>query len=388
MIYYYELPNKNDNCGNIYCVNVNYNVYYRKITMKSKILFQRTKTGAINQWRIYTIDNIIYTEYGQVGGKLQTTCGVECKPTNVGRVNERNPTQQAEFEAEVQIKQQLRLKYSYTTEEACKVRIQPMLANDGKKAKLSFPVDVQRKYDGLRCLTVWEDGNLKFRSRGNKPYAIAHIERELLKIIPEDMMTDGELYIHGMSLQQINSLVKCDQVESLKLEYHIYDAPGEGTWQERRTKLESIKFNDIIKFVETFTVNSVEEIVKLHDQFIQEGYEGAIIRLHDGQYEFGKRSRSLLKWKKFEDKEFEIVGMGVGTGKMSECPVFLCKNDINDLTFNVVPLGTMEARKEMLMQDNIGKLLTVKFIGRTEAGIPKFGVGKIIRLAEDLDRKL
>jgi len=352
--------------------------------MKSKTLFQKTKTGAINQWRIYTIDNVIYTEYGQVGGKLQTTLGLECIATNVGRANERNPTQQAEFEAESQIKQQLRLKYSYTTEEACEVRIQPMLANDGKKAKLLFPVDVQRKYDGLRCLAVWEDGDLKLRSRGNKPYTITHIEKELAKIIPEGVMTDGELYIHGMSLQQINSLVKKDQTESLKLEYHIYDAPGEGTWIERRKKLEALNFNDTIKFVETFTVNSVEEIVKLHDQFIQEGYEGAIIRLHTGLYEFGKRSRSLLKWKNFEDAEFKIVGMSVGTGKMSECPIFICKNNINDLTFNVVPLGTMEARKEMLLQDNIGKLLTVKFIGRTEDGIPKFGVGKVIRLAKDL----
>ena len=354
--------------------------------MKSKILFQKTKTGAINQWRIYTIDNIIYTEYGQVGGKLQTTCGLECIATNVGRANERNPIQQAEFEAEAQIKQQLRLKYSESIDDAMEVRIQPMLANDGKKAKLSFPVDVQRKYDGLRCLSIFEDGVRKLRSRGNKPYSIPHIEKELAKIIPEGVMTDGELYIHGMSLQQINSLVKRDQIESLKLEYHVYDSPGEGTWKDRRAKLEALKFNDTIKFVETFTVNSVEEIVALHDQFIQEGYEGAIIRLHTGLYEFGKRSRSLLKWKNFSDAEFEIVGMSVGTGKMSECPIFLCKNDLNDITFNVVPLGTMEARKEMLQHDSVGKLLTVKFIGRTEDGIPKFATGKTIRINEDIDK--
>jgi DNA ligase 1 len=351
--------------------------------MQFKTLYQKTKTGAINQWRIYTIDNVIYTEYGQVGGKLQTTCGLECIATNVGRSNERNPTQQAEFEAESQYKQQLRLKYSESIIDAHEVRIQPMLASDGKKAKLAFPVDIQRKYDGLRCLSLFEDGVRKLRSRGNKPYNIKHIERELEKIIPEDMMTDGELYIHGASLQQLNSLVRKDQLDSVKLEYHIYDMPGEGTWKERRAKLENIKFNNTIKFVETFTVNSIEEIVKLHDQFIQDGYEGAIVRLHYGVYEFGKRSRSLLKWKNFEDAEFEIVGISTGIGKMSECPIFLCKNDVNDLTFNVVPLGTMEARKSMLNDNNIGKLLTVKFIGRTEDNIPKFAVGKVIRIKED-----
>jgi hypothetical protein len=57
---------------------------------------------------------------------------------------------------------------------------------------------------------------------------------------------------------------------------------------------------------------------------------------------------------------------------------------MNDLTFNVVPIGTMEARKEMLDPSNIGKLLTVKFIGRTDDKIPKMAVGKLIRSAEDL----
>jgi len=354
--------------------------------MESKILYQRTKTNAINQWRVYTIGNKLFTEFGQVGGKLQTTCGQECIATNVGRSNERNPIQQAEFEAEAMIKNQLRLKYSLTIDDAMETRVQPMLANDGKKVQLKFPVDVQRKYDGLRCMRVSKDGKNKLMSRGNKIYDVKHIKEELSKMFPDNVMTDGELYIHGVSLQTINSWVKREQIDTYKIEYHIYDMPGSGTWKERREYLKNIKFNGCVKFVETFTVNSIEEIIRLHDQFIQEGYEGAIIRLHDGIYEFGKRSRSLLKWKNFEDKEFKIVGIKSGTGKMSECPIFACKNDINDKIFDVVPLGTMEERKILFTESNIGKMMTVKFIGRTEDGIPKFAVGKVIRSYEDMPK--
>ena len=344
-------------------------------------LYQKTKTGATNIWRAWNEGSKIFTEYGQLGGKLQITVGTEAIATNVGRSNERNPVQQAEFEVEAMYKNQLRLKYSETVEESSNTRIQPMLASDGHKVKFTFPVDVQRKYDGLRCMRV-EGG--KLLSRGNKTYSVKHIEEELSRLFPENVMTDGELYIHSISLQQLNSLVKKNQKDSINLEYHIYDIPGSGLWKDRKQRFPTHYDAPHIHFVETFTVNSIKEIVKLHDQFIQEGYEGAIIRLPDGVYEFGKRSKSLLKWKVFEDKEFKIVGMKLGTGKMSECPIFACKNDINDKIFDVVPLGTMEARKEMLKESNIGKLLTVKFIGRTEDGIPKFAVGKVFRDEKDL----
>ena len=346
--------------------------------MKSNTLYQKTKAGAINQWRVFTVNDVLFTEFGQVGGKLQVSVGNVCQPTNVGKANERNAIQQAEFEAQAMITKQLRLKYSETIEAAQDVRIQPMLAQDGKKAKLIFPLDVQRKYDGLRMMRL---KNGKLLSRGNKEYDVSHIVDEF-NDIPSDLMPegmlDGELYIHGMPLQQINSLIKRPQADSINIEYHVYDVPCNLTWNERKMLLNKIKSSKYIKIVETYTANSMEELIKLHDQFILEGYEGAIIRLN-GQYEFGKRSKSLLKWKSFEDVEFKIIGMTTGEGKMSECPIFHCKNDLNDKEFDVVPMGTMEMRKEMLNPSNIGKMLTVKFIGRTEDQIPKMAVGKAIK---------
>ncbi len=353
--------------------------------MESKILYQKTKNDNINIWRVYTIKNILYTEFGKLNGKLQTTIGQECFGTNIGKSNERNPIEQAEFIAESMYKDQLRLKYSETIESASAVRIQPMLANDGHKAKLPNIFDVQRKYDGGRCLTT--DGERVLRSRGNKTYNVTHITEELKKMFPTDVMTDGELYIHGVPLQKIMSLIKKPQLQSKDVEYHIYDLPSNKSWKERKEYLNTFKSTKHIKIVETFQAHNVEELTTFHDQFVLDGYEGAIIRLDGKEYEFGKRSQYLLKWKAFEDKEFLILSIGVGVGKMSECPIFTCKNDLNNLEFKVVPTGTMEMRKEMLDPSNIGKLLTVKFIGRTEDNIPKMAVGKNIRCIEDIQQK-
>ncbi len=355
--------------------------------METKTLYQKTKTGTIYQWRVWTEGNIVYTEYGQVGGQLQITPGTPCIGTNIGKSNERTPEQQAEFEAISLTNDKIRLKYSLTINDAQETRIQPMLAGDGKKVKLPLRFDVQRKYDGVRTMKVVINGEQKLLSRGNKIYSVQHIEDELKKYFPLDMMTDGELYCHGVPLQKILSWVKRPQIDSLKLEYHIYDIPSSKIWAERKAILNmsiNIPKNSCIKIVQTYSVNSMDELIKLHDQFIQEGYEGAIIRINGKEYEFGKRSKYLLKWKMFEDTEFKIVGIESGSGKMEDCAIFICKNDINDKTFKVVPIGTIESKKEMMDSSNIGKFLTVKFKGRSEDGIPKIAVGKTIRIPEDL----
>lgn len=356
-------------------------------TMQSKWLYQKSKTGKTVQWRVFTEDNYLFTEFGQVGGKLQTSAPQECFPTNVDRSNARNAQEQAEFEALALYNHKLDTKYSKTLEQSEITRISPMLAQDGKKVKFAFSVAVQRKFDGARALTIWEGGKPKLLSRGNKFYSVPHIEKQLAKILKPGQMLDGELYIHGMSLQQIMSYVKKNKPGSEKLQYHVYDVPSNKMWVQRSADLAQINFSGDIVQVDTYIVDGMEELISYHDIFVKDGYEGAIIRLGDGLYEYGKRSRSLLKWKDFEDAEFLILGATPGVGKFAEVPIFTVQNNINDLTFNVTPTGTAEVRKEYMNPKYIGQYLTVRFKGRSEDGIPKIAVGKCIRPSEDMGLK-
>ena len=82
--------------------------------MTFPILYHKGKGGALVQWRIWTRGDTIFTEHGQVGGKLQLTPGIKCESKNVGRSNETTPEEQANSEAKAMWIFKVERKYSET----------------------------------------------------------------------------------------------------------------------------------------------------------------------------------------------------------------------------------------------------------------------------------
>ena len=142
----------------------------------------------------------------------------------------------------------------------------------------------------------------------------------------------------------------------------------------------------VIKLVDTFVMESREQVDLYENRFVLEGYEGAIFRPLDAPYVYGKKTNNILKVKSFQDAEFEIIGYEEGKGKNEGCVTWICKTK-EGKTFNVVPKGTYEDKKYWYENGKnfIGKMLTVKFFNYTEEGIPFLPVGKAIRLEEDMD---
>lgn len=272
-----------------------------------------------------------------------------------------------------------------------------MLAKKYTDKRVKWPATVQKKLNGLRCMGRWVDGRVVLQSRGNKFYTVAHIQQQLEKCLPKDLVFDGEIYIHGVSLQKINSLVKKPKPGSEKLEYWVYDCckeepSGDGFQQRFWNVYERVcvrgAFNDDIdkiRYVDSPHAANKEEMLELHAEHMQEGYEGTIIRNLDGIYRFGFRSDDLLKYKDFEDAEYLVVGLTEGTGKFTGTPIWICETE-GGKRFNVTPTGSLENRKDTFLhaEGYIGKRLTVRFIGKTESDIPCFGVGVAWRIDEDL----
>jgi ATP-dependent DNA ligase len=94
----------------------------------------------------------------------------------------------------------------------------------------AFPVDVQPKLDGMRCIVSAHD--LILRSRGGKAYNLPHIADQLARILPAGATADGEIYIHGVALQTLVSLVTRQQIMTSTFEFHIFEVLI-GDWHAR-----------------------------------------------------------------------------------------------------------------------------------------------------------
>jgi DNA ligase-1 len=169
---------------------------------------------------------------------------------------------------------------------------------------------------------------------------------------------------------------------SPKLQYHLFDILDTTlTFEERYrilidlvTKAEDYCPNLVL--TPTYSVESEEDIMKEHIQFIDDGYEGIIIRMADGLYKPAHRDISLQKLKNFVDDEFLVVDIDHGKGKNLEVAKFICQTKEGKL-FNVDYNAPLEERQEMLInKDNyIGRLLTVKYQELSDDNVPRFGKG-------------
>jgi DNA ligase-1 len=360
-------------------------------------LFHKGKSGAVYSWEIAVEDDEIVTTYGLIDGQKQVA-RKRATPKNVGKKNETSAHQQAELQAQSMHKFKLDRKYSKTQEEAQEPLELPMLAYDFDKVKtIVYPIDLQPKLDGVRCIAKWDIDEVVLMSRSGKPFNVPHISEFLKTFLPKNKRLDGELYIHGKSFQEIITLIKRMQEGSEEIQFHVYDCitddHEDSPWSQRyRDLCEVVGMApnlEIIKLVPTWTATNVDEKNEIYVNCIEDGYEGAIARIHSGGYQYGYRSRDLLKIKTFKDGEYPISGAYQGEGKFEGCITWVCMTP-EGKEFGVCPKGTLGEKKkawaEWLTNPDsfIGELYKVKYFELTDDGIPRFPVGLGFRLHEDM----
>lgn len=357
--------------------------------MKFPILYSKSKTGALWSWQVWTEGNIIKTEFGLVDGQKQIAERI-AQPKNVGRSNATTAEAQANAEAQSMWQYQRDRRYVENPKDAEKRIFLPMLAKSKavqRTESIAFPADLQIKFDGLRSMAYRDDaGKVRMMSRNGKFYDVPHLVAEIEKILPNGTIFDGELYHHGSSLQTINSWAKRTQPSTKNLGYRVYDVPEfsgiSGSWMERRIALENI-FNNVkstlVTMVETRTVTNMADVFRIVEtEFMPTGYEGGILRLWKGQYEFSKRSNNLRKIKLFDEDDFKIIGFKWGEPgtKEAEAVIWSCQVKPG-LTFDVRPTGAISEREigEDGAKAMIGQMFSVKYKGFSDDGKPMFPVG-------------
>jgi ATP-dependent DNA ligase len=224
--------------------------------------------------------------------------------------------------------------------------------------KITFPLLCQPKLNGLQGIFIRHKGISYLYSRQLLPFegSVDCIIEEM-QSYPEDIYFVGELYIHGVSLQDLNSIAR-KKNRNDDLIFYIFDMFSLGrtdTAWERMTQLSTyVKESPHVKLLPTIITKSKEEVDKLLDKYISQGYEGVVCRLHDKPHEYDifypKRSFYVFKYKKTFDDEFPVRGYVIDR---YEGVVFICmqSDNINNAppetrsVFRVVPNWTQADRK-------------------------------------------
>lgn len=302
-----------------------------------KTLYTRDASGATRFWRmeLNPDDPSQYrTVSGVLGGAEVPTAWTTASPKNVGRSNATTAREQAVAEVEAQYRQKLDRKYH---EDPANVGAHkffaPMLAKtlERRVDVLGRSTYLQPKLDGYRCVATAAG----LFSRQGKPWNLPHIVEALAPFFGEDpdMVWDGELYNHALrdDFNTLGSLIKKGgrtEAEEARvrstIQYHVYDLPSvPGGFRERSGTLGTMYgyagglddplYDGPIRLVETHHVQTLDDLDRLYAGFMEQGYEGAMVRF-DLPYEVGKRSKSLLKLKDFQDGEFGLVRVEEGEG--------------------------------------------------------------------------
>lgn len=297
----------------------------------------------------------IYRTTGILGGKMTEQPNIYIK---VGKAS-RTLKEQVELEYKSNIKKYLDKGYklleeeleSYTEDQLNEIIGEIRTGQDGiPKPQLAKQADKitnikifdkkywgSRKIDGLRCLIyMGEDGELHTSSRGAMNYDAAMYEilshPKLIKLFKENkgLIMDGECYKHGYSLQQINSVART-QVKAVDYEvlqfywYDIVDLNLNTT--DRINKIHELanslnltfdpekefKENDLrIQLVPHVEVSGWDNIMKLHNDYVEEGWEGLVIRLQNSMYGPNKRTNDWIKVKCYKQDTFKVIGIEQG----------------------------------------------------------------------------
>lgn len=288
----------------------------------------------------------------------------------------------------------------------------PMLAktyngNVWKKVSCMYG---QYKINGLRCIITAYTQNdmfkpirLRFQSREGIIWnTLENLSDYLLSIIPANIIRDmidgyvaldGEIYLPGYTINQINHFVKdANCVENKLLQFWCYDIMMEGNQAYRNMYRYHIKkptsFNSIKEHY-----NNKERLIILHNKyitndneaidarnhFINLGFEGLILRNAKTDYQYGRRRANYME--KFKDAaEGDFIILDIYKEKKRDLPILLCKNDINNEKFETRLSVSHIVQQEVLFdsQSYIGRTVHIEYGERSGVARVPFHIKTVV----------
>ena len=363
-----------------------------------KYLLGKASTGKMRyavvecdeEWHEPEHGYIIQRSYGQVQGKNTLSPAIIVDKTK----QKRNWKEQYTLQFNSEVKKFLDKGYKevekhpndYTEDELNEIFgevktnqygvIKPQLAKQADKVTNTKIFDkewlISRKLDGVKALFYYKDGEIHTASRGGEhyDYSTEHLRTypPLVSFFKKNptIILDGELFVRGKSLQQISGAARMEKnvYDCDWLQYWIYDCydtanpeiKAADRWSFLVEELhckngifiyydpENDEIKDPIRLLNHQIVDGWDNMKFLHDIWVSEGFEGAVITDPSKPYKPGSRCNNLIKIKQYKSEDFKVIGYKLGL-RGSEDMTFTCELE-DGRTFEAMPCGTREEKEE------------------------------------------
>ncbi len=421
---WYEFPKlyKNDTTGHVRV----WNIYVRLIKQPDELItddeWDLLEENEVPVKKAYLTGEIpegtiaeYWVETGVSDGAIMRKAPTYVEGVLAGKANERNALQEALVKARgfylKQVSNGSKTKDQFyrdgSEDDEKPRRFFPMLARVYTKRKtIKFPCLVQPKLDGLRCVMYLDESKKKviMYSRNLKEISgFNDLRDEVFDVLKsfyddsadESLYLDGEIYKHGLHLQDISGIVrrmKSKPEEKKKLKYHVFDCfyPSQldTPYKDRLMILKNFfaKLQDpkYITQVPTYIARNWDEEEKLSRSFLKKKYEGSVVKNSKGKYRADPsksaswlRGPDVIKHKPRKSDEFEVVDFTSGTkGTNTDAIVWILQTDEGE-TFHATPNIKLTERKKLFRQAKKdfnklfkGRLMTVEYDDKSKKGIP------------------
>ena len=252
--------------------------------------------------------------------------------------------------------------------------------------KMPTPWIVQPKLNGERCRLIVRRGLVTMlSSEENEITSLPHIIQSVTQLNLPDVELDGEIYLHGMSKQEIGSFLrrKEPKVGYERIQYHIFDLVCALPQLQRIDVLwfdlwPTLAMAPCLKRVEVHSVETPARLVDLLSHYVSLRYEGIVVRNPKPPY-VRKRTVDMLKWKPKHKDSYKIVGFEeeidqYGTPKDTLGAIW-CEKDGE--RFKVSAGGFTHAHRLLIWKTQeltLKQWLLVRYPELTDRGVPNHAV--------------
>ena len=196
---------------------------------------------------------------------------------------------------------------------------------------------ITTKIDGGRIIALKENGQVSFFTRAGQKYeGLVDLEDEMSRLMPDNTCLDGEitLLVRGNlsskdAYKETMKIVRTKDKEKHGIKMLVFDAMSVSdfktqtssmTYIQRRQMLDCMSAFDTARYFELLPIlyrgSDTSEITRILEEEVSNGEEGIMINICDAPYEF-KRTNGLLKVKKMQTMDLEIIGFEEGEGRLA-----------------------------------------------------------------------